>query len=82
MNAEDKWNYLFAIFVVTFSMSTPSLPCPSIAILVIPGKSTRVRSGVCFEKILSTIGISTISFLEPATSSVSISIVFRTLSKL
>jgi hypothetical protein len=48
---------------------------------VIPGKSTRVRSGVFAENILRTIGISTIPFLLPATLSVKNSIVFLTLSK-
>lgn len=54
--------YLAAIFLVTFSISGS---CPAIGILVIPGKSTMVRSGHVCEKIFRTIGLSMIFLFYP-----------------
>jgi len=45
---------------------------------VIPGRSTRVKSGVSLEKIFKTIGLSTIPLFLPATLSVKVSIIFLT----
>lgn len=54
---------------------------PAIGILVIPGKSIKVKSGHVYEYIVKIIGSSTIFFLEPATLSVKSSIVFLTVEK-
>lgn len=44
--------------------------CPSIGILVIPGKSTSVRSGHVWEYTDNTIGLSIMFLLDPHTLSV------------
>jgi hypothetical protein len=59
--------YLAAMFFVTFSISGSY---PAIGILVIPGKSTMVRSGHVCEKILRTIGLSIMFFYCPQILSV------------
>ena len=54
---------------------------PAMGILVIPGKSTKVRSGHVFEYTVSTIGLSTIFLLFPHILSVRKSIVDFTSAK-
>ena len=67
--------YLPHIVLVIYSMF---YAYPAIGILVIPGKSIRVRSGHEWEKMFNNIGLSTIFFLSPATLSVNVYIIFLT----
>ena len=61
--------YLVAMDLVIYSILF-GWSEPASGILVIPGKSTRVRSGQVCENIFNTIGLSTIPFFAPATLSV------------
>jgi len=71
--------YLAAIPLVTFSILGSY---PSIGILVIPGRSTIVKSGHVWEKMFKTIGLSIMFFFWPQILSVKKLIVSLTSWKL
>ena len=74
----ESQTYLSAILRVICSMFSG---WPGIGINVIPGKSTRVRSGHVCEYTFNTIGLSTMLVLEPHTLSVRLMIVSLTCLK-
>lgn len=63
----ESLTYLLAIALVTYSILSGY---PSIGILVIPGRSTRVRSGQVWEYTDKTIGLSIMFLFDPHTLSV------------
>ena len=73
--------YLCAIALVIYSILSGQSD-PDIGILVIPGRSTKVRSGHVWENTDKTIGLSMIFLLVPQILSVKKSIVSLTSAKL
>ena len=73
----ESETYLLAIALVIYSILS-GWSEPVIGIRVIPGKSTKVKSGHVWEYTLSTIGLSTIFLLVPQILSVKNSIVLLT----
>merc|ERR1711865_579264 len=65
----ESLTYLLHIALVIYSMFS-GWSEPAIGILVIPGKSTRVKSGQVGEKIVNTMGLSIMFLLLPQTLSV------------